>query len=224
MKEENAEKNLEIGEVISKSELFLQKYQKTIIAVVIAVLVIIVAIFGIKKWVIEPRENAANEQIFAAENWFGMDNYELALNGNEKFVGFAAVADQYGSTKAGKRAKYCAGICELRLGKYDEAIKYFNSYNGKDTFTKAQCQMLLGDAYFEKGDINKAVSQYEKAISMSNDELVAPAAMLKAGFAYMELGNKDKAKAQFEAIKTQYPTSTENAEVDRYIALIEYGE
>ena len=221
MKEENAEKNLEIGEVTEHSELLSKKNRNIVIAVVIAIIVIVLAVFGIKKWYLEPREQTAAEQIFAAENWFGQDNYELALNGNEEYLGFAAVADEYGCTKAGNRAKYCAGICQLRLGKYQEAIDYLKSYKGKDTFTSTQAVMLQGDAQLELGNTNGAIALYEKAAQMSDDYLVAPAALQKAGLAHMIAGNNAKALECFKQIKSKYPESVEWAEADKYIAYVE---
>lgn len=221
MKEENAEKNLKLDEVTEHSQLLSKRSRNIIITAVIAIVVIILAIFGTKKWYLEPREETAAEQIFAAENWFGQDNYELALNGNEEFLGFADVADEYGHTKAGNRAKYCAGICQLRLGKYQEAIDYLKSYKSKDVFTSVQAIMLQGDAQLELGNTNEAIALYEKAAKASTDYLVAPAALQKAGMAYMIAGNNAKAIECFKQIKTNYPESVEWAEVDKYIAYAE---
>ena len=221
MKEENAEKNLEIGEVISTSEKFLEKYRTLIIVAVVAIIVIILAIFGIKKWYSEPREQTAAEEIFAAENWLEQDNYELALNGNEQHLGFADVADEYSSTKAGNRAKYCAGICQLRLGKYEEALDYLKSYKGKDTFTRVQAVILQGDAELELGNTASAISLYKKAADMSDDYMVAPTALQKAGMAHLIAGENDKAIECFKKIKSTYPESVEWSEVDKYIAYAE---
>ncbi len=214
MKEANEEKNLEIGDVISKSELFFEQNKKTLTIAIIAILVVVFGIFGLKKFYFQPRQVAASEEMFAAENWLGAQEYELALNGNEQFLGFAEVADKYSNTKAGKLAKYCAGICEMNLGNYQEALKYLKSYKGKDTFTKAQALMLCGDAQLELGNAKEAVSYYEKAAKVEQNFMVTPAALYKAGQVYLSMGNGAKAQDCFQQIKDNYPESTEWRTID----------
>ena len=58
------EKNVESISFISKSEQFIEKNQKVIIGIVVAIVVIVLAIFGIQKFVSEPRQAKANEAIF----------------------------------------------------------------------------------------------------------------------------------------------------------------
>ena len=79
---------------------------------------------------------------------------------------------------------------------------------------------LLGDAYVQLEDYNKAVSAFEAA-AKSGNEIIAPMSLKKAGLAYMELGKKASAKKAFEAIKANYPTSAEAQDIDKFIALAE---
>lgn len=219
MKEQNEEKNLEIGEVISNTEMFIEKNQKALIWGIVAVLVVVLAVFGARKFYFQPRQVEAAEMMFAAENLFANGEYEKALNGSDNEMGFLEVAKSYKCTKCGKMAAYYAGICQLNMGEYDAAVKSFKSYKGKDTFTKVQCAVLLGDAYLELGDASAAINNYEKAVKMDPDNyLTAPNALLKAGLTYLGQGNNEKAVACFKKIKENYPQSTERAEVDKYAA------
>ncbi len=222
MKEQKEEKqNLEMGDVINRSEEFIEKNKK-IIGIVIAVIVVVVlAVFGIKKWYVEPRNNEAQEDMFAAVNLFEMQDYDKALNGDDNFVGFLDIIDMYGSTKAGNLARYYAGICELRLGKYDDAIDHFKSYSGKDVYSEPLAIMLEGDAYAETEDYDNAVKKYCKAAEKNPDFIVAPTALYKAGLVYIKLGDGKKAVEVFNKIKTQYPESTESQEADKYISYAE---
>lgn len=219
MKEEIVEKNTDIEEVISKSEQFIEQNQKKIIIVVAAVLVVVLAFFGLKKWYFQPRQIEAAEEMFAAENWFDQDQYQLALDGNEQFLGFNDVMSQYRCTKSGKLARYYAGICNLRLGNYEEAVKLLKSYKGKDTYTKVLSVVLQGDAQLELGNKAEALKCYEKAISQSNDFIVTPHSLFKAGLILREEGKNEKALDYFNRIKTEYPESTEWSTIDKYIAL-----
>ena len=156
MEKQIEEKNTEMGSVITRSEEFIQKNQKTIIICIVAILVVVLAIFGLRKWYFQPREVRAAEEMFAAEQWFAQGDYEKALNGDDTFRGFMSVIDSYGCTKAGNLAKYYAGIANLRLGNYDEAAKWLGKYSGKDTFTKPIAIMAQGDAEMELGNTDKA--------------------------------------------------------------------
>ena len=70
MEKKIEEKNTEMGNVISRSEEFIKKNQKTLTIVLVAVLVVLIAIFGLRKWVFQPRETRAAEEMYAAEQWF----------------------------------------------------------------------------------------------------------------------------------------------------------
>ena len=214
MEKQVEEKNTEMGSVITRSEEFIQKNQKTII-------ICIVAIF---KWYFQPREVRAAEEMFAAEQWFAQGDYEKALNGDDTFRGFMSVIDSYGCTKAGNLAKYYAGIANLRLGNYDEAAKWLGKYSGKDTFTKPIAIMAQGDAEMELGNTDKAVSLYLKAAKANDNYITAPSAYFKAGLAYLVLGNNAEALNCFNTVKRNYPESTEWQEIDKYIGLAENAE
>ena len=222
MKENNEEKNLEVGGIITKTEQYIEKNKKIIIIVACAIVVVILGIWAYRSWVAQPREVRASEDMFAAEQWFNEGDFEKALNGNDEFMGFNAVIDEYGCTKAANLAKYYAGICELNLGNYDQAIDRLKSYKGKDLFTGALAQMLIGDAYAEKGNPAEAVKYYQKAADNSADNYaVAPVALWKAGMMYLQQDNKQAAHKAFQTIKDNYPESPEWNEVDKYLALAE---
>jgi len=221
MKENNEEKNLEVGGIITKTEQYIEKNKKIIIIVVCAIVVVILGIWAYRSWVAQPREVRASEDMFAAEQWFNEGDFEKALNGTDDYMGFAEVIDEYGCTKAGNLAKYYAGICQLNLGKYDEAIDLLKSYKGKDIFTPAESLMLIGDAYAEKENPAEAARYYEKAAKASDNFIVAPTALWKAGMMYLQLDKKEDAIKAFQRIKDNYPESPEWTEVDKYISYAE---
>ena len=221
MEKQIEEKNTEMGSVITRSEEFIEKNQKTIIIVIVAILVVILAIFGLRKWYFQPREVRAAEEMYAAEQWFQQGDFDKALNGDDTFRGFLSVIDKYGCTKAGNLAKYYAGIANLRLGNYDEAIKWLGKYNGKDTFTKPIAIMAEGDAEMELGNTDKAVSLYIKAANADDNYITAPTALFKAGLGYLVMGDNAKALDCFKSVKQKYPEATEWQEIDKYIGIAE---
>lgn len=221
MKEQNEEKNLEVSGVIAKTEQFVEKNKKTITIAVCAVVVVALAIWAYVGLYAQPRQLRAAEDMFAAEQWFGEGDFEKALNGNDQYLGFTDVIDQYGCTKSGNLAKYYAGICQLNLGKYNEAIDLLKSYKGKDAFTGAQALMLIGDCYAEQDNAKEALSYYQKAATKANNFIISPTALWKAGMMQIKLGEKDAAVKSFQQIKDNYPESPEYSEADKYISYAE---
>lgn len=219
MKEQLEEKNTEMGNVITRSEEFIQKNQKKIIIIACAIVAVALIVFCYFKFYKAPREAKAAEAIFYAENYFDNGDYQQALDGDGQNPGLLSVIDNYGGTKAGKLAKLYAGIACLRLEKYDEAAKYFSSYSGKDLYTKPLALMGEADALAEQQKFDEAAKLYAKAANTNENELTSPAALLKAGLCYLGIDNA-KALEFFKQVK-QYPTSTEYPDIDKYIGLAE---
>ena len=203
---------------VSKFEQFYENYKKTIWGALIAVVVVWLAILGYQRFIYQPKCAEAQEQAFPAEANFQKGEYEIALNGDGNVLGFAEIIDTYGS-KAGKAVYMYAGVSELQLKNYDDAIKYLKKYNGKDDILAARALSCLGDAYVGNGDFNAALAAYDKAIKKA-DNMFAAAYMLKAGITCEELGNNAKALEYYQAIKDKYPQSLEAYDIDKYIARI----
>ena len=221
MKEQQEEKNLEVSGIIAKAEQFVEKNKKKLTIGAVAVVVVALAIWAYVALVAQPRQVRAAEDMFAAEQWFNQGDFEKALNGDDQFLGFTDIIDEYGCTKAGNLAKYYAGICQLNLGQYNEAIDLLKSYKGKDAFTGAEALMLIGDAYAEMDNAKDAVSYYEKAAAKASNFIISPTALWKAGMMYIALGDNESATKAFQQIKDNYPESPEYSEVDKYIAYAE---
>jgi tetratricopeptide (TPR) repeat protein len=221
MKEQQEEKNLEVNGIIAKAEQFVEKNKKRLTIGAAVVVVVALAIWAYVALVAQPRQVRAAEDMFAAEQWFNQGDFEKALNGDDQFLGFADIINEYRSTKSGNLAKYYAGICQLNLGQYNEAIDLLKSYKGKDAFTGAEALMLIGDAYAELENAGDAVKYYEKAAAKANNFIISPTALWKAGMMHIALGNNDAAAKAFQQIKDNYPESPEYSEADKYIAYAE---
>ena len=221
MKEQKEEKNLEVNGIIAKTEQYIEKNKKKLITICSIVVVIALGIWAYVGLYAQPRQQRAAEDMYAAEQYFDNGEFEKALNGDEQHMGFAEIIDQYGCTKAGNLAKYYAGICNIRLGNFQDAVDQLKSYKGKDLFTSGMSQMLIGDAYAEMEQAAEATKYYEKAAKASNNFIVAPTALWKAGMMKMQQGDNAGAIKYFQQIKDNYPESPEYGEVDKYIAYAE---
>lgn len=216
IKNENAEA---VVEAVSKTEQFFEKNGKLLTIILVAVVVIAAGIFCWYKFAYQPKVVEAQGQMAVAEQNFRAGDYDLALNGDGNDFGFVQVLDQYGA-KAGKSVYFYAGVCELQLGNYKEAIKYLESYKGKDAILNARATACIGDAYAGLEDYKKALGYYEKAAAVI-DNMYAAGYLLKAGLVSEKLGDNVKALTFYKKIKDQYPQSMEAYDVDKYIGRIE---
>ncbi len=213
-----------IGEAVSKTESFLENHSKAIVWSIVALFVVVGAVYGYRKLVIEPRAEKASELIAEAQYRFEQENpdYVLALNGDENGAGFLDVVEQYGSTPAGNLAKHYAGICYLKLGDLASAAEYlakFSPVKGlPGEVINAQNIGLQGDVAVENGDYETAVAFFAKAVKVSDNIYTAPLYMRKQGLALKALGRNDEAAVLFEKILADYPASIDAREAEKLIA------
>ena len=215
IKNENAEA---VVEAVSKTEKFFQDNGKLISIICAAFVVACALVFCWFKFAYQPKVNEAQGQMAAAEQNFRAGDFELALNGDGNALGFVQIIDEYGK-KAGKAVYFYAGVCELQLGEWEQAIKYLESYKGKDTILAARATACIGNAYVGLEDYKKALGYFEKAAQADN--MYAAGYLLKAGAVAEALGENDKALSFYKKIKDQYPQSIEAYDVDKYIGRME---
>jgi len=213
-----------VEETLSKTEHFIEKNQKLLINIGIALVIIVLGFYAVRNYYILPREADASGQMFMAQKYFEKDSLKQALNGDGNYPGFLSIIDDYKWTSASNLAHYYAGICYLKQGKFQDAIDQLKSFSGKDELVAPMAVGAIGDAYMELNQPDKAVSEYEKAANLRDNKFTTSMFLLKAAFAYEELKNNDKAIELYTKIKTKYPNSIEAADVDKYIAKIKTAE
>ena len=207
-----------VVEAVSKTEKFFQENGKLLSIICAAFVVACALVFCWFKFAYQPKVNEAQGQMAAAEQNFRNADYQLALNGDGNALGFVQIIDEYGN-KAGKSVYFYAGVCELQLGEWEQAIKYLQAYKGKDAILAARAIACIGDAYVGLEDYAKALGYFEKAAE--TDNMYAAGYLLKAGAVAEALGENAKALSFYKKIKDQYPQSMEAYDVDKYIGRIE---
>ncbi|MBQ3872615.1 MAG: hypothetical protein II791_02250 [Bacteroidales bacterium] len=219
-KEEERQQN--VAEAVSKTELFFKKYSNLIYGCVIAVLVIALLVIAYNRFILQPKKAQAADQMAQAERWFEAGEYELSLTGDDNSLGFDDIISQYGS-KAGQAVYLYAGIAKYRTGAYEEALSLLKKYKGDDPILLGKAQACIGDTYVELEDLNNAVVWFEKA-AKTTDNLFAAGYLIKAGIASEELGNNAKALDLYKKVKDLYPNAPEAMEIDKYITRLEIAE
>jgi tetratricopeptide (TPR) repeat protein len=210
-------KNVE--QTLTKTEQFLEANYKTL-SIVLGVIVALVALFWLGRMYLNKRNNEAQSQMYQAERYLEMDSLYLALNGDGNYLGFLDIASDYKMTHSGNLARYCAGICHLHLGQFDEAIEMLNKYRKKDKILGSLAIGATGDAYVELGEVEKGISKYIEAADYADNSFNTPLFLMKAGELYELNGNHAEALRVYERIQNEYPESTEGTSIEKYIARV----
>ena len=218
LKDKEAQRQENIEQTVSATEQFYNENKKLIWSIVAAILVIGLGILAYNKFIFQPRCVEAMQQAYPAEMSFQNAEYDLALNGDGNNLGFADIIDEYG-TKAGKAVYMYAGICELELGNYEEALSYLKKYKGKEPILAARARACEGDAYVALGDYAAAVRSYKAAVAVA-DNVFAAGYLLKEGSAYEALGQNAEALACYKTIEDKYPQSLEAYDIAKNIARV----
>jgi tetratricopeptide (TPR) repeat protein len=205
-------------ETTHKVEDFYSKNKKNINTALIALVVLVGAYIGYKKFYIEPKEAEGQKEIFMAQKAFEVDSFEIALKGNGTFKGFADIASEYSGTKAGNLAHYYAGICFLRTGAFQDAIDQLEDFSTSNELIAPLAEGAIGDAYVELGDLDQGAKHYTKAAKMNSNKLTSPVFFKKAGMVYEEQKDYSKAIDAYNTIKNDFSDAQEAQDIDKYIA------
>lgn len=210
-----------VEQVLSTSEAFIEKYQKQMLYVVGAIVLVVIIVLAFRNFYLKPREVDAENEMYKAQTYFNTDSFKIALEGKaNEFIGFKEIVSEYGITSSGNLAAAYTGICYYKLGQYDNAIKYLSQFDGKDEYFSTSVVGLTGDCYVELGETKKAISFFEKAADMNNDVL-SPIYLKKAGIAYESLNQPEKALEFYKKIKDDFSKSAEASDIDKYIARLQ---
>ena len=207
-----------VGEFLSKSEKFIETYKNHIIIAVSAVILLVVAILGIRQYYLLPKEKEAQSAIFPGENYLGSQQWEAALNGDGKgYFGFLGVIDDYKFTKTATLAKAYAGICYYHLGNYEDALSYLKKYKPSDRIIGPVIKGLIGDCYVDMGEVAEGIKFFNKAASELDSEMLSPVFLKKAATAYESVFDYPNAINTYQTIKEKYPNSQEASDIEKYI-------
>jgi len=210
--------NAEQGDAWLRIEAFLKKYQKAILIAVGAVVVIAGGWYAYQNMVVEPKEAQAADAIYKAEANFAQDSLKAALNGEGTARGFLYIINNYGGTKSGNLAKYYAGVCYLRLGDFNNAVKYLKDFSTDAKQIQMMAYGCLGDAYGELNKNDDAVTYYKKAAeTFDKDEANASEYLFRAGMKLELMGKTKEAVEMYKEIKEKFPQSPRAMQADKYI-------
>ncbi|MBI1223541.1 MAG: hypothetical protein GC180_13145 [Bacteroidetes bacterium] len=220
-KHQNDELDLDkkLGEELGRAEHFVHQNKKTLSIVIGGLIVVIGGYVGFKQFIVAPQEKEAQEALFIVQQQFEKDSFNQVVNGNGTDLSAVEIVDEYGMTKAGNLAAFMAGVSYLRLGQFEEAYDYLNDFSSDDDILGPFAIGLKGDALVEQGDNEGGVKLYMTAADASENELITPFFLQKAGITYTVMGEYAKAEEAFKRIKTDFGSAPEGMDIDKYIEL-----
>ncbi|MDB4061811.1 CDC27 family protein [Vicingaceae bacterium] len=217
----NEELIVDVQEVYSKTETFIDQNKSLITGLVGGIIVLIASYFAYNSLYLSPLEEEAREEMFMAEKYFRLDSFNVSIDGRADFAGFIEIADKYGSTKAGDLANYYLGMSFLNMGQFESAIDALNQFDGDDEILATLAIGAKGDALLELENTDKAIDQYEKAANRKTNEFTTPLFLMKAARAQELLGDYKAAAENYTKIKEEYKKSPEANDIDKFIARAE---
>ena len=206
--------------VIERAKDFWSRYNRPILIVCAAIIVVGGGYLAYKYLVKAPKEKKAAEAIFKAEEYYRMDSLKLALNGDGQYPGFEKVISQYGGTDAGNLAKFYAGAIYLKTGDLNKAVKYLKDFTTGADQISARAYKLLADAYADQGKNADALSNYKKAAHQfeADEQSSAEYLFMAAYFADRVMNDKKEAVDLYKEVKKKYSQSQFAAEADKFLA------
>jgi len=221
-------KNLNVNETLNKSEAFFDKYKKMIFITLGAIVLIVIGYFAFHEYYAIPREEKASTALAKGQEYFNMEQFDKALNGDGTgYVGFVKIISDYSGTDAANLANLYAGLCEANLSKWNEAVKHLEAYKtASDAMVSPAAVAALANAYAQTGNVDKAIDKLKKAASMADSKAdggvnvsLSPIFMLQAGQLLESQNKKAEAQKVYQEIKKKYINSAlvQTSEIDKYI-------
>ena len=222
----------------SKSEQWIQKNQKAILFALVFVAVVILGYMGYTKYVQEPKEFEATNELAFPRKYFEealgskaaiLQEKErdsllnLGLEGADGKYGFIDIADTYSGTNAGNLAEYYAGISYLKMRDYKNAITHLGNYSSDDELLAPTSYGAIGDAFAEINQLDDALEYYVKAFKAQDNEFTTPMFLMKAGKVALNLGKFKEALKYFTHVENEFGKSPFAKDLDFYKNQAQYS-
>lgn len=224
-----------LDEGASKTEEWVEKNQKGIFGVIIAVLVIALGYLAYSKFISEPKVSEAANELTVAQESFTLaleasntnvtdSLYQVALDGSRGKYGLLEVADKYSGTPSGNLANYYAGMSYLALKDYRNAISHLEDFSSNDMMLAPLAEGAIGDAFMQLDQADQALSHYEKAFALNANDFTTPRFLFKAAIAAIDLGKNDIAVKYLTRVKEEFSNSDYAKQVDLYLGRAQAGK
>ncbi|WP_238784413.1 tetratricopeptide repeat protein [Blattabacterium cuenoti] len=169
-------------------------------------------------------EEKAMKELNYAKQYLYKGFIDKALNRKKikiNYLGFSGIPSKYPFTKASNISKFYAGICYYKLGFYKESIKMMDQFSAKDEILSSLKYGIIGDAYVQMKNKEKALENYIIAANVRNNEITTPLYYYKAALLSFYMKKYKNSKYFFKKIEERYPFFLYKKNVEKYIVFLE---
>ena len=212
-KKTNKEETIvDVEELYSKSEKFVDDNRKQLTLGLGGAAALILVVIGYTSLVVAPKNEAAEEASFMAEHYFAKDSADLAMLGDGLNAGLEEILSDHSGTPAAARAAFELGMLHRDAAQFEDAIAAFSDADFGDDVFGPLVDANLGDCHVELGNLQEAEGHFASAASAAASGLaakaLAPMCSYKQALVLIELGNETKAIKVLEKLSNDFPNST----------------
>ncbi len=122
---------------------------------------------------------------------------------------FDGVVRRYGSTDAGRRARYYAALCRLELGEAAEAEKALAEMatGDKSKLEPALARLALADAYRRSGKVDQAIDAYKQMADDATLAVPRDHVLMALSHTLEEARRLPEAGAAYRRLVDEFPSS-----------------
>ncbi len=126
------------------------------------------------------------------------------------------------STPPSAQTLYDNALRDLNTGKYDLARQQFTEYLQyyNQTALAGNAQFYIGETYYRQNDFNRAIQEYDRVLRDYPESNKVAGALLKKGYAQLELNQRDPGVQTLRALVERYPRSEEARWARRRLELL----
>lgn len=135
----------------------------------------------------------------------------LDAGGGAKPAASPAPAGAVAAAPAGEKERYAAARAAFEQGDFAKARGLFEKLltDFPDSPQANSAQFWVGETYYREKWFEKAILEYQKVVEKYPTGNKLPAALLKQGFAFSNLGDNANARLILESLIQKYPDSNE---------------
>lgn len=116
------------------------------------------------------------------------------------------------------KGRYQLALEEYEKRQYQRAAALFEELLVEDASNSLSdnCQYWLGECYYGLGDYNQSLLEFQKVFTFSESNK-EPDSQLKIALCYLQMGDKVRAKEEFQRLITNYPDSEYVSKAQYYL-------
>ena len=185
-----------------------QKNQKIIVWISVAVVIVVALILGYVYLIHQPAIEKSNESIGKADIQLALGNDSVAL------AQYMNIADDM-SGDAQNRAALQSAILLYDKADYPGALDYLDKFSASESVIGAAAYSLKGDCYANLDQLDNAVAAFKDAISKSDkNPYYTPFFMTKLARVYRAQKNYAAEADTYQDIIKNYPNFGDNYGID----------